>query len=151
MNLKAIADAIAATFVGTTATVDGVTEIIAIGPTASLPNSIGKATSLLVFPPTGELEIAMGPRRRDTFDFPVRLLRDPVNYPSRTDWLYAWATAIRDKVETNYDLGLAYVAWAEAVSMAVELDGYTYGDSECDEVLLTIRVRLDEIVATVSI
>ena len=151
MNTKAIADAIAARFSGVTATVAGATEAIVVGPTASLPNAISKGPALLVYPPTGVLEVGVSKRRRDVLEFPVMFLRDPLNVPQRTDALYAWADALRDRVEMNMDLDLAYVAWAQPVAMRLELDGETYAGTPFDVIEITVRVRLDEVVSTLSI
>lgn len=152
MDLKATADAIAARYVGVTATVGSASEALLIPPTASLPNAIGKGPALLVFPPEGVLGVSPMRQRTDVWTFQVRLLRDPVNYPARTDWLYAWANVLRDRVEMNTDLDLPYVAWAHTEGeAALELDGYTYGDLEYDQVLLTVRVRFDEVITTMAI
>jgi hypothetical protein len=150
MNTKAIADAIATTFAGTTATSSGITESLS-ACTATLPNSVAKGPVLLVFHPTGELDISLSRRRDDTLTFPVRLLRDPANVPQRSDFLYAWYDAIRDKVEANMDLDLAYVAWARVDAADVRLDGFTYAGVVFDMVELTVSVRLDEVITTVAI
>ena len=147
MNLKAIADALAGRFTGVTA--GG--ESIGIGPTASLPNAVTVGPALLVFPPTGTLELVMGPRNRDTYDFPIRLLRDPLSVPERTDRLYEWADAMRLRVEGNMDLDLAYVAWAQSVALTLAIDGFTYNDTLYDVVELTVRVQINEIASGVSI
>lgn len=150
MNLKTIADNLATRFTGVTATVSGASESIAVGPTASLPNGIAKGPALLVYHPTGELGLGVSKRRDDTYDFPVRLLRDPLDVPARSDALYAWYDALRDKVEEDMDLGLSYVAWAQPVAGRVELDGITYGDALFDVVELIVRVRINEIVSGAS-
>jgi len=149
MNTKSIADAIALTFAGTTATSGGVTESLVLC-TATLPNSLAKGPALLVFHPAGELGLALSRRRTDTLTFPVRLLRDPMNVPQRSDFLYAWYDAIRDKVEANFDPDLAYVAWASVTAATVELDGFTYAGVLFDMVELTVTVRLDEVVSSVG-
>lgn len=152
MDAKAIADAIATRFQGVTATVGTKTESIAIGPTASLPNGIGKGPALLVYPPTGTTHLGTQRRREDVMAFAVLLLRDPLNYPERSDWLYAWYTAMRDRIEMNYDLDLAYVAWAGTEGdFRLELDGEQYAGITYDVVELTAQVRLDETVTTVAI
>jgi hypothetical protein len=157
MNLKAIADAIAGRFVGVTATNGSATESIVIGPTASLPNAIAKGPALLVFHPQGVLDLDMGKMRRDEYDFPVRFLRDPLNYPERSDWLYAWFDALRDRVEMDMDLGLAYVSWARLIDSTTELDAGRYaerqgGDSGgYDLIEFTVRVHVREPVPTVGI
>lgn len=150
MNLKDIADAIATRFVGTTATIGTETQGIEIGPTASLPNTLGKGTALLVFHPIGTLELGFSQMRDDHYDFPVRLLLDPLDYPRRSDWLYAWATALRDQVATKLQLGLPYVAWAEPVAMRVELDVEHFYSAQYDMVELTVRVRVYEHVSSVQ-
>ena len=151
MNTKAIADAIALTFAGTTATSGGITEALVLC-TATLPNSLAKGPALLVFHPSGELGLTgVSQRRDDTLTFPVRLLRDPLNVPQRSDFLYAWYDAIRDKPEANMDLDLAYVAWASVTAATVELDGFTYAGVLFDMVELTVTVRLDEVVTTVAV
>jgi hypothetical protein len=146
VNLKAIADAIAGAFVGVTA--NG--ESIALGPTASLPNEIAKGPALLVFHPTGSLEVGVSKRRNDHYDFPVRLLTDPLNYPQRSDALYAWADAMRDQIESHLTLGLAYVAWARPVAVRLQLDDDQWYGGGFDVVELTVRVLVQETVATVA-
>lgn len=147
MNSRDIANALAARFTGITAGGDS----IAVGPTALLPNTIAKGPALLVYPPTGELRLAMGPRRQDMLTFPVRLLLDPLDVPTRSAALYAWYDAMRDRVEANFDLDLAYVSWAQPVSMRAELDGEEYAGSSFDVVELMVDVRLDEPVPTVAV
>jgi hypothetical protein len=148
VNLKTIADAIATTF-GTVIATNG-TETETLTATADLPNSVAKA-ALLVFPPFGDLEIIMGPRYADTYEFPVRLLRDPLSVPQRTRWLYAWATAMRVRIQTNVDLDVAGVSTAEAVSMRVEIDGEPYVSDatsqlkKFDVVEVVVRVKLNEV------
>ena len=153
MNLKTVADAIAARYVGITATVGNTTETVSA--TASLHNQVGKL-ALLVYPPTGDLSIGLGRMRDDSLDFPVRLLRDPFSMPARSDWLYAWTTALRDRLETNMDLDLSYVAWAQCVSLRVEPDGESYASLEgslasFDVVEFIVRVHLTEVVSSVAI
>lgn len=149
MNTRTIADAIAARFAGVTATLDGATESITFGPTALLPNQIAKGPALVVLPPTGELAVNLR-RRADTLTFRVLLLRDPLNVPQRTAWLYAWYDALRDRVEAQMSLGLAYVAWAQVTAAELELDGFSYAGVLYDRVELTVTVRLDEVVSTLA-
>lgn len=147
MNTKAVADAIAGRFTGITA--NGQT--IAIGPTASLPNAITRGPALLVYPPAGELGIGVSKLRSDTLTFPVKLLTDPTDVPTRTDALYAWYDAMRDKVEANMDLDLSYVAWAKPTSVRVAIDGEPYAGALFDVVELSVQVRFNEVVTTVSV
>lgn len=144
MNLKTIADGLATRFASVTATNAGATETATA--TASLPNQV-TGLALLVYPPSGSLNIVMGPRLDDQYDFPVRLLRDPLTVPDRTDWLYAWATAMRAAVQTSITLGITGVTQAETVSMRVELDGEKYaspantpGGDPFDVVEIIVRV-----------
>lgn len=148
-NLKTVADAIAAQYAGITA--NG--ESISIGPTASLPDSIpGGFVALLVYPPTAVLEVGVSRMRRDEWDFPVKVLRDPVNTPARTDALYAWLEATRDVIYANYDLGLGtYVSWAKPVDVRVELDGEEYAKTVFDVIEYTVRVHIEEVVLTLAI
>ncbi len=151
MNAKDVAAAIAARFVGVTATNGGVTESLTATPTASLPNTVAKGPVLLVFHPSGVLEVGVSKLRSDELDFPVRLLRDPMDYPARSDWLYAWYDATRDRVEMDMDLGLAYVAWARPVSVTVELDGFEYQDGvKFDVIEYIVRVHFNETVGSVA-
>lgn len=146
MDSKAIADAIAARFSGVTANGESLMLV-----TASLPNTISRGPVLLVYPPTGTTHLGTSRRREDVMEFPVRVLRDPLDVPARTDMLYAWYTAIRDRVEMNYDLDLAYVAWAGVEGdFRLELDGITYAGGVFDVIEITVRVRLDEVVTTVA-
>lgn len=153
-SLRDTAAAIAARFTGVTATLDGVTESFVVVPTSLLPNGIAKGPALLVFHPEGVLDVGVSRIRSDTHDFPVRFLRDPIDLPSRSDWLYVWYDALRDRVEMDMDLGLAYVAWARPVSSRVEvgeLGGFAYGAVTFDLIELIVRVRFDEVVPTVAI
>ena len=152
MNLKTIADGVAARFVAISATNGSDTETATA--TADLPNSITRL-ALLVYPPTGTLNIVMGPKLDDQYDFYVRLLRDPLNVPNRTQWLYAWATALRVRVQTSWSLGIAGVTQAETVAMRVEIDGEKYASADgvyrdFDVVELVVRVHVFE-VATIGI
>ena len=151
MNTKATADAIAARFVGVTATLNGTVEALVSAPTASLPDAIAKGPVVLVFHPTASLEIGIGRMRNDQYSFPVRLLRDPIGYPTRSDWLYAWHDATRDRIEGNVDLDLAYVARAALISARVELDGEEYAGVKFDVVEYAVSVLFREVVATVRI
>jgi hypothetical protein len=141
VNLKATADAIASRFVGATATVGSVTESFSATPTASLPNTIAKGPVCLVYHPSGTLDVGVSRIRRDEHDFPVRILRDPLDYPGRSDWLYAWYDATRDLIRDGDDLGLVYVSWANVVASRVELDGETYAGALFDVVEYTVRVH----------
>jgi hypothetical protein len=149
MNTLDVADALAARFVGVTATSGTVTESLVTTPTARLPNAVSKGPVLLVFPPSGELSVTMR-RRADTLTFTVRLLRDPLNLPERIAWLYAWYDAIRDVIEAQMSLGLAYVAWAQPSSVRIEADGFTYAGVLMDVVELDVDVRLDEVITTLG-
>lgn len=151
MNLKTIADAIATQFVGVTATAGTQTYSLKVGPTATLPNEIAKGPALLVFHPTGQLELEVSRRRNDHYDFPVRLLTDPLNYPQRSDALYAWHDALRDKVETRMQLGLDYVASANPILMRMELDNAEWYGGGFDMVELIVRVHVIEHVTTVAV
>lgn len=153
MNLKAIADAIALRFVGATTSTG---ETFTSAPTASLPNSIAKGPVCIVYPPTGVLEIGVGRMRNDHYDFPVKILIDPLDVPSRTDALYRWHDATRDLVEANFDLDLqSYVTKAWLVSDRTEIDGERYSSTDgqfrvFDVVEYIVRVLVREVVATVN-
>jgi len=143
MDLQAIASGIATRF--GTLTVNGESATA----TAALPNTVN-TLALLVYPPTASLEVGATARRDDVYDFPVRLLRDPLNVPTRTTALYAWFNAMRDLVEANVDLGLAYVSYAQPISARMAIDGERYGDGLYDVVELVIRVRVNEHVSGVN-
>lgn len=152
MDLKVIADALAAQFTSVSATFAGRTETLTA--TASLPDSIDLA--LLVYPPTGSLSLNVGTQRDDEYDFPVRLLRDPLSMPGRSDALYAWFNALRDKAEANMDLGLSYVQWVRVIASRMEPDGQPYSFSDgsfrqFDVVELIHRVKVREFVTTAAI
>lgn len=152
MNTRTIGDAIATRFNGITATLpDGSSEGIAIGPTTKLPNAIAKGPALLVYPPSGVLDVGESAIRNDAFDFPVRLLRDPLDVPRRSEWLYAWIDAMRDRVEMQMSLGLAYVAMAQPIALTAEIDGFSFNGMPFDLVELIVRVQLFEHVTTVGI
>ena len=145
MNTKATAAALAARFVGVTATVGSVTESLALTPTASLPNSLAKGPALFVYHPTGSLDVGVSRIRRDEYDYPVRLLRDPLDYPARSDWLYAWHDALRDVIRDGDTLGLAYVSWANVIAARIALDEGEYAGVTYDLVEFTVRVHFGDI------
>lgn len=149
-SLAATATALAGRFTGVTATVGSGSEAL-VDATARLPNAIAAGPILLVYPPVGVLEVVASKLRRDEHDFPVRLMRDPLSVPERTDALYAWYDALRDRVESNMDLDLAYVAWARPISSRLELDGQVYAGSVFDVVELIVRVHFNEAVTTLAI
>lgn len=119
MDLKAIATALATT-IGTITVGDETATA-----TARLPNKVSKL-ALLVYPPTGDLSFLMGPFLNAHLTFPVRLLRDPLSVPARTDAILDWATALWPKPQSNYDLGIPGVIEAKAESLRVEIDGHKY-------------------------
>jgi hypothetical protein len=152
MDLKVIADGIAGRFVSVTATNGSATETLTA--TADLPDTVAKE-ALLVYPPTGALNIIMGPRLDDQYDFYVKLLRDPLTMKARSQWLLAWATALRTRVQTSWSLGIAGVTQAETVAMRAEIDGEKYSSPDgtyrvFDVVELTIRVWVWEIATSVG-
>lgn len=148
MDLKVIADGLAARFANVTATNGSETETATA--TADLPDTIA-TLALLVYPPLdADLDIDLGPKLDDHYLFTVRLLRDPLSMPARTRWLYAWATALRTKVQQDMDLGVAGVAWARATRMRVQIAGQPYSNvtgqfPNFDVVELTVDVHVYEI------
>ena len=149
MSTIDIADAIAARFIGLTATLDGTTEGLQSEPTARLPNEVTKGPVILVFPPEGSLERPDLRLRRDTLVFAVRLLRDPLNYPERIGWLYAWYDAMRDEVGKQVRLGLSNV-WAMPAACRLEADGFTYGGRVLDVVELIVEVNVNGVITTLA-
>jgi hypothetical protein len=148
LDAKAIADALALRFVGATTSAG---ETFTSTPTASLPNAVSKGPVCLVYHPTGVLEIGVSRMRRDELDYPVKILIDPLDVPSRSDTLYRWYNATRDLVEANIDLDLAYVSWARLVEMRMKIDGEQYmGGAVFDVVEYIVRVHVEEVVTTVS-
>ena len=153
MDLRAIADGIAAQFTGATTSAG---ETFSSAPTASLPNNIATGPVCLVYPPTGVLDLDIGRMRNDEYEFPVRILLDPTDVPSRSDALYRWFTATRDLVEENVDLGLSYVSWARVTASRIEIDGERYSSVDgtyapFDVVEYTVRVHVRDIVTTLGI
>lgn len=155
MDLKVIADALASTFGTMTATNGSETETAVA--TADLPDQVAQL-ALLVYPPeTGSLEIGVSARRNDLYTFMVRILRDPLSTPARTQWLYAWFNAIHDKIITTHiALGLAYVSQAEPVAMRAAIDGQQYSSTDgtyaaFDVVELEVQVMVNEHVAGVTV
>jgi hypothetical protein len=120
MNLQTIATAIATT-VGTVAATSG-SETETLTATADLPDAVGKS-ALLVFLPSGELSMTMGPNIDDHYLFSVLLLRDPLSTAARVRWLLAWASALRGRIATNIDLDVPGVVEAQATALRIELGG----------------------------
>ena len=115
--------------------------------TARLPNSIG-ILALLVYPPEIDLSFLMsGPSLNAHLHFPVRLLRDPLDVPSRSDAILDWATALWPRPKANYTLGIAGVLEAEAQSIRIEIDGHkyssvdgTFADFDVVEMMVDVHV-----------
>ena len=143
MNSLAMADAIAARFAGITAGGESLASV----PTARLPNTIGKGPVILVYPPTGTLDVGTSARRNDLYTFEVKLLRDPSDVPARTAAMYAWFDAMHDRIGLQMQLGLSYVSYAEPVSARLELDGEKYAGAIFDVVELTVEVLVNETVS----
>lgn len=150
MDLKAIADAIAGRYVAVSATYGGETQTLTA--TADLPDTIDKA--LLVYPPTGELDIRVGQQRDDKYTFRVLYLQDPLSVPARVGWLYAWHNAMRDKAEAQMTLGLSYVKWCRVTESRMELDGESYSFNgvykPLDVVEVIHVVKVEETVSTLA-
>jgi len=152
VNLFSIADAIAGQYTGITATYGGETQSLELC-TALLPNTITASTGvILVFPPSSEdLEIGVSAIRQGHLIYLVRMLRDPVDVPTRTGWLYAWAAGMQDRVEQNLDLNLpTYVAEAEVTGFRLELDGHEYAQQLYDVVEHEVTVTIYEQSVTVG-
>lgn len=150
MNSLAIAAAIAARFVDITATNGTATETVSA--TARLPNSIAKGPVLLVYHPIGTLEYHPSKQRGGHLTYPVRLLRDPIDVPNRSDWLHAWFDALIDEVGKATTLG-GLVEQALPSALRVELDGQTYASmggasATFDVVELLIDVTTFEVVTS---
>ena len=118
--------------------------------TASLPNNVGKL-ALLVYPPEGDLSFLMGgPHLNAHLIFPVRLLRDPLDVPNRTDALLDWATVLWPRPKANYDLDVAGVIEATATTIRVAIDGQQYSSvdgsfARFDVVELMVDVHVYEL------
>lgn len=143
MDFSTIGTALASTF--GTVTANGETATA----TAQLPNQVAKL-ALLVYPPTGDLGLLMGTFTNAHLTYPVKLLRDPVDMPSRTAALLAWATAIWSLPLTNYDLGVAGVIEARPTDIRIEIDGEQYASLDgtrafFDVVELTVDVHVYEL------
>jgi hypothetical protein len=154
MDLQVIANGLATTVGTVTATNGSQTE--SATATADLPNKVGLA-ALLVYPPIGTLNVVMGPRLDDQYDFFIKLLRDPVDMPDRTRWLYAWATALRGRVQTSWSLGISGVTQAQVTAMRTQIEGERYagllntrGGDLFDVVELTVRVWVWELAVGVG-
>ncbi|HXJ66734.1 MAG TPA: hypothetical protein VNN79_23495, partial [Actinomycetota bacterium] len=125
---------------------------------ADLPDQVG-ALALLVYPPSGPIEIGASQRRNDLYTFPVRLLRDPLSVPARTRWLYAWYDAIHDKIATTHiALGITPPPNIDAnvVEMRAEIDGAKYSSvdgtfTQLDVVELTVQVLVNEHVPGITV
>jgi len=62
---------------------------------------------------------------------------------------------MRDQVEQQMTLGLAYVAWAHPISLRAELDGEEYAGlqgavSSFDVVELVVEVQFNEVVTSLG-
>ena len=139
MNVRAIADALAASF--GTLTVNGETATA----TPLLPNVISRV-ALLVYPPEGDFDYAASGIRTGELTYMVRLLRDPTDVPTRTDALYDWHAAIWDRIETNIDLDLTYVDTALSSTTRIRIDGERYAGSLYDVAEIGVTVRIFEAV-----
>jgi hypothetical protein len=83
--------------------------------------------------------------RQDDYDFPVRLLRDPTDYPARSDWLYAWHDALRDRLRDGDTLGPDPRTSGRIVAARLELDGQEYARVKFDVVEYIVRVHVGDL------
>lgn len=119
MDFRTIATALATTIGTLTVGTETATA------TARLPNSVGKL-ALLVYPPETDLSFLMGTTLNAHLHFPVRVLRDPLSVPSRSDAILDWASALWPRPKSNYDLDTAGVIEAQAKTVRIEIDGHSY-------------------------
>lgn len=113
--------------------------------TARLPNTVN-ALALLVYPPVSDLSFLMGGPMLDAHIlYEVKLLRDPLDVPARTDMLLDWATALWPRPKANYTLGVAGVLDAEATHLRIQIDGESYGGGLYDVVEMTVDVHVYEL------
>ena len=130
MDLRTIATGLATTIGTLTVGSESATA------TARLPNQIG-TLALLVYPPEGDLSFLMGPKLNAHIVFPVRLLRDPTDVPSRTDALLDWATVLWPRGQSSPGVIAAGVE-SESTFIRIEIDGQKY--SRVDDTFATFDV-----------
>jgi hypothetical protein len=147
MDLRTIADALAARYAGVTVGGEG----FQYGPSALIPNGIVKGPALIVMPPDGTRDVGVNKRREDELDFSVMWLNDPTDLPTRTALIYSWGQALYDKVLENYDLDLAYVAWAKPVSFRTAFDEQFMTFGKYDVIETVVRVHINEIIAAMAV
>lgn len=147
MDLRVIADAIAARYVGVT--VNG--ETFQYGPSPLVPNGIVKGPALIVMVPSGGLDDPFQRQRDDEHDFAVLWLNDPTDLPTRSALFYAWYNALQDKVYEQYRLGLSYVQWARPVSYRTAFDEQFLTLGKYDVIEWTVRVKVRETIPNMAI
>lgn len=146
MDNRAIAQALVARYTGLTATNGaGANEGLASAPAYLLPNVVNATPVILVYLPEGDYDIGPSQIRQGASRFTVRMLRDPMDYPSRIAWMYGWDNAMRDRVEGHTGLGLSYVSSAHVIRFRLVTDGWTYDTKTFDLVEHIVEVGLYEV------
>ena len=143
----AIADAIAARFLGTTPPTGQPAIRLA---TADLPNGITATPCFLVFEPDDDWgEQGMG-RRHGTLTFPCRLVLARADEPRTTRAMLDWRSALHTRLDGTIHLGLTGSGVGPALVSRTASGTLTYAGSDWACVELTVVVTITEAMTAVA-
>jgi hypothetical protein len=145
-DFAAIADAIAARFLGTTPPT-GQPAIRAVYG-SELPNAITVTPCLLVFEPDDEWEAGMS-SRRGTMTFGCYLVLAQSDQPRTTKAMLDWRTALLSRLDGQVHLG-GVAGVAQAVVTKTGSGKLTYSEQEWAGVSLTVVASIVEAMTAVA-
>lgn len=143
MDIKAIADALAARFAAAAVTPPTGYDDTATA-TAELPNAITTTPTCLVFPP--ELESSFSGYKRSTnLVFPVRwYIAQTSDRPRSIQAVYAWQSYLLDQLEGSFDLDQTGSGVTHAVIVSASAGTGEYAEQEYAVVEFTVVVHVEE-------
>ena len=141
-DFAAIADAIAARFLGTTPPAGQPAIRAAYG--AALPNAITITPCFLVFEPDDDWTAAGSATRKGTLTFNCYLILAQSDQPRTTEALLDWRTALLPRLDGQVHLGLSASGVGPAVVTKTGSGKFTYSEQEWSGVALTVVVTVTE-------
>ena len=137
-DFAAVADAIAARFLGTTPPTGQPAIRAAYG--AELPNAVTVVPCVLVYEPDDDWAAGMS-SRHGTMTFPVYLVLAQSDQPRTSKALLDWRTALLTRLDGQQHLTAGVV---QAVATKTGSGKLTYGEQEWSCVVLTVVVTIAE-------
>ena len=141
-DFAAIADAIAARFLGTTPPTGQPAIRAAYG--SELPNAVTITPCLLVFEPDDEWTASGSATRRGTLTYGCYLVLGQADQPRTSKAMLDWRTALLSRLDGQVHLGLSASGVGPAVVTKTGSGKLTYSEQEWSGVSITVVVTVTE-------